>query len=353
METSPKNPNLRLSSYDFHLPESLVAQRPADPRDSSRLLVYRISKDEVIHSHFYDLHHHLPEGCPLILNNSKVFPCRLVGKKETGGEAEIFFLSPRPEKQTGWAQALIKCSGKKKIGDRYIVDQTVLELAKVEEGVFWLKGPDEEIDRLIKRSGTTPIPPYIRKGRGDERDEGDYQTLYGKVEGSVAAPTAGLHFTPKVFDNLASRHITPHFLTLHVGLGTFAPIKTENIEEHSMHQERFFIPKATRSLIDKKWGKLYCVGTTCLRVLESLGGKNPLPLGDARGEAGETDLFIHPEKKISSIEGLITNFHLPKSSLFILICALIGRKKALELYETAKASGYRFFSYGDAMLVLR
>ena len=202
-----------------------------------------------------------------------------------------------------------------------------------------------------------PIPHYIRKGVGDDRDRQDYQTLYAREVGSVAAPTAGLHFTPQVFHRLAARGVACHYLTLHIGQGTFAPVKVENLGEHRMHRETFSLPQETQRAIQQNWGELYCVGTTCLRVLESLADRegnyttaHAPPLG---GSPQATDIFLHPGKPISSIKGLVTNFHLPQSSLFILICALIGRQKALKLYQVAKDKEYRFFSYGDAMLVLR
>ena len=343
-----------VANYHFELPEQLIAQRPVAPRDHSRLLVYHVPSGEVNHAHFFDLPQYLPPDSALILNDSKVFPCRLKGKKVTGGQAEIFLLSATGAE--GIFPALIKCSGKKRPGDRYIITGAgakallELELVKIEQDIFWLAGNSDQVRIALKNSSLVPIPPYIRGGVSNRQDVEDYQTLYAKRPGSVAAPTAGLHFTPEVFCNLAARGIPPHYLTLHVGHGTFAPIKAKNVQGHFMHRERFFIPPKTQALIQQRWGKLFCVGTTCLRALESLARQE----GKQHGEFWETDIFLYPGgPPITSIKGLITNFHLPQSSLFVLVCALVGRQKALQLYQLAIAEGYRFFSYGDAMLVLR
>ena len=339
-----------LSSYQFELPAPFVAQRPANPRDHSRLLVYHHSSNEVIHTHFYELPQYLPQNSTLILNNTKVFPCRLKGHKISGGKVEIFLLSAH-EKE-GLFPALIKGTGKKRVGDHYLVQGISLEVVKREESLFWLKGDREQVRQLLEYSALIPIPPYIRNGMSDLKDKQDYQTLYAKELGSVAAPTAGLHFTKRVFNGLAVRNITSHYLTLHVGQGTFASVKTEKLLDYRMHKERFFIPLETQSVIQQRWGELYCVGTTSLRALESLsdeyGHYRPPPQ-----KMGETGLFLYPGKHIHSIKGLITNFHLPQSSLLMLVACLIGRQKTLEIYELAKKEGYRFFSYGDAMLVLR
>ena len=339
----------QLANYHFELPQDLIAQRPVVPRDHSRLLVYHCSSGEVAHAHFYELHHYLPRGSVLIGNDSKVFACRLLGRKASGGQAEIFFLTP--VEGAGPYPVLIKCSGPKRPGDRYFVGETSLELVRIHQSQFWLKGDGSKLREILAGQGLVPIPPYIRGGISDQRDRKDYQTLYAQREGSVAAPTAGLHFTPRVLQNLAAQDIAFHHLTLHVGQGTFAPIRGEDLCEHRMHQEQFFIPPETARAIQHHWGELFCVGTTGLRVLESLGQsfKNT---GDFPRQ-GETDLFLRPGSIISSIRGLITNFHLPLSSLFILVCALIGRERALALYQTARDQGYRFYSYGDAMLVLR
>ena len=350
-EKTLQDPDQCLANYHFSLPPELIAQRPLPSRDHSRLLVYHCSTERVEHSHFHQLHRHLPPRSVLLLNDSKVFPCRLTGRKESGGKVEIFLLSPR-ENERGLFPCLLKSSGKKRQGERYLVDGVSLELADVQGDLFWLKGEAQEVRELLANSALVPIPPYIRGGVGDRRDEGDYQTLYAQSLGSVAAPTAGLHFTPQVLANLRARDIATPSLTLHVGHGTFAPIKAEKIRDHRMHRERFFIPPATITQIRKHWGELFCVGTTCLRVLESLGNLRE-DNGGSEGIHGETDIFLHPGKAITSIRGLVTNFHLPQSSLFILVCALVGRVRALELYQLAVDRGYRFFSYGDAMLVLR
>lgn len=344
-----KNLDHQLSEYEFDLPKSFVAQRPVSPRDHSKLLIYHSQTGKVEHSHFHKLHQYLPPQSHLVLNDSKVFSCRLLGRKKEGGRAEIFLLSPGVN-QRGEFPALVKCSGKKQVGDSYEVSGVFLKIVeRRKDGIFWLQGDLEKLRPLA----LVPIPPYIRNGLGDERDRLDYQTFYARQEGSVAAPTAGLHFTPRVFSCLASKQIAIHTLTLHVGRGTFAPISAETVPEHQMHEEEFELPLATQKIIKEHWGNLYCVGTTCLRVLESLADKQGDYRGCAQSGVQKTDIFLYPGKPITSIRGLVTNFHLPKSSLFILVCSLIGRENALRLYELAKRKSYRFFSYGDAMLILR
>ena len=227
-----------------------------------------------------------------------------------------------------------------------------LELLAREGRQFWLGGKREEVYQLADQVGRMPIPPYIRQGLGDFADRRDYQTLYAQEVGSVAAPTAGLHFTPRVFYRLKQRSVACHFLTLHVGPGTFTPIETPRLGDHAMHHEQFVIPQATQEVIANHWGQLFCVGTTSLRAVESLADAEGHYLAPGPG-GRETGLFIRPGSPLHSSQGLITNFHLPESSLFVLFCAVVGRERALELYRLAVERGYRFFSYGDAMVILR
>lgn len=347
--------DLLLKSYSYHLPDELIAQRPVDPRDSSRLLVFDESSGEIEHARFRDLAKFLPPKATLVLNNSRVFPCRLVAKKITGGKAELFFLS-LVNTQKGY-HCLIKTTGKKRVGDQFILAGSFGEIiASIndinEDGVFFLT-IDGELTHLIEEVGKVPIPPYIRSGESDEQDLADYQTLYARVDlegtGSVAAPTAGLHFTKNVFSDLAEKNIYPQYVTLHVGLGTFRPVKAENIMDHKMHEENFFVEEGEWQTIKKSDYRI-AVGTTSLRVLESLW---PAKESYKGGEMKGTDIFLHPGKNVESINALITNFHLPESTLLMLVSALIGREKTLELYNIAVKERYRFFSYGDAMLILR
>lgn len=354
------NPDLLVKNYSYELPEELIAQRPVSPRDSSRLLVFNEKTGEVIHDIFRNLVKYLPENSCLVQNNSRVFPCRLQAKKETGGNAEIFLLSLEPN-TLGEFPCLIKSSSKKREGDRYkIIGQSANEIGvmvltgKGEDGTFFIKPVhNENLSELVYQEGKVPIPPYIRKGESDAKDLEDYQTLYAgstkKEEGSVAAPTAGLHFTEDVFNNLKEKNIVRSSVTLHVGLGTFRPVKAENIKDHTMHSENFFVEKEEWKKITSAHARI-AVGTTSLRVLESLWSEKDLPVWE---EMKETKIFLHPGVEVQSIEGLITNFHLPESTLLMLVSSLIGREKTLELYDIAVKEKYRFFSYGDAMLILR
>jgi S-adenosylmethionine:tRNA ribosyltransferase-isomerase len=337
-----------LSSYDYDLPPELIAQRPCVPRDKSRLLVYNEELDEITHTTFEYINDFLPEDSKLILNQSKVFPCRLIGKKDTGAKIEVFILSTEL-KNEGYL-CLIKSSKKKNIGDQYLFDNGVTgKLTRlVGDGTFIISF-NLTIEDVLDKAGSIPIPPYIRSGKSDDQDFDDYQTVFAKEIGSVAAPTAGLHFTDEVFKKLVDKNITQNFVTLHVGLGTFSPVKSESIHDHNMHTEQYFVEKDDWEEILKA-KKRFAVGTTSLRVLESLWPQKdsikPLNLYD-------TDIFLHPGKKVESISGLITNFHLPGSTLLMLVASLIGREKTLQLYNIAIKERYRFFSYGDAMLIIR
>ncbi|MFI5390230.1 MAG: tRNA preQ1(34) S-adenosylmethionine ribosyltransferase-isomerase QueA [Bacteriovoracales bacterium] len=340
------NQDFLLSSYDFDLPKDKIAMRPIPGRHNSKLLVYNIKTGEIIHTNFLNLVDYLPKQSLLVLNQSKVIPCRLLGKKRTGGFAEIFLLSLEPVE--GLYLALIRTTRKKNEGDEFVFDDGVVAkiIKKVDEK-FLVKFNISDVKNYLEKTGLIPIPPYIRKGRSDELDKTDYQTVYAKELGSLAAPTAGLHFTEEVFAKLKESSIDHTFITLHVGLGTFSPIKTEDIRDHKMHSETFMLSQESLAKI-KAAKKIVAVGTTSLRVLESIYGKEIDPDTQCK-----TDIFLYPGKEIHSIDALLTNFHLPQSSLFILVSSLIGRVKALEIYKEAVALDYRFFSYGDAMLILR
>lgn len=351
-----KDKDLLKSSYYYELPEDLIAQRPVEPRDESRLLIYDQAKDQVIHARFKDLPKYLPKNSSLVVNNSRVFPCRLKAKKTTGGKVELFFLSLKPLVSSHYP-CLIKSSGKKKVGDQFILDGQAGEVRAeikglLEDGTFEVS-VSQPLEGLLETKGQVPIPPYIRQGESDEADLKDYQTIYASDKedeaGSVAAPTAGLHFTPQVFKNLKEKGITRNEVTLHVGLGTFRPVKTESILDHQMHEENFWVTPENWQAI-KEASFRVAVGTTSLRVLESLWGERDQYRG---GELKSTSIFLHPGVSVHSIDALITNFHLPESTLLMLVSALIGREKTLELYRIAVEERYRFFSYGDAMLILR
>ncbi len=340
------NQDFFLSSYDFDLPKDKIAMRPIPGRHNSKLLVYKIKTGEIIHTNFLNLADYLPEHALLVLNQSKVIPCRLLGKKRTGGFAEIFLLSLEPVEGLYWA--LIRATRKKSEGDEFVFDDGVFaKIIKRVDEKFLIKFNISDIKTYLEKTGLIPIPPYIRKGKSDELDKTDYQTVFAKELGSLASPTAGLHFTEEVFAKLKKSSIDHTFITLHVGLGTFSPIKTKDIRDHKMHSETFMLSQESLAKINAV-KKIVAVGTTSLRVIESIYGKETVP-----DTAYTTDIFLYPGKEIHSIDALLTNFHLPQSSLFILVSSLIGRVKALEIYKEAVALDYRFFSYGDAMLILR
>lgn len=343
--------DLLLESYNFELPESFIADRPVKGRSGSKLLVYYAKEDKIEHRHFYEIEDILPPESLLVLNESKVFPCRILGKKPSGGKCEVFLLSLLDK--DGIYPALIKTSGKKNVGDTFEFGDLVATIEqRVEDGSFLISFNVDSKALLdtLEDIGNIPIPPYIRNGIADEQDKENYQTVYAGTSGSVAAPTAGLHFTKELFDKLKKKNIDQAFVTLHVGAGTFKPVISESILDHKMHAESFMISKENLQKINKAT-KRFAVGTTSLRVLESTTDSDGFIHFD--GDMRDTDIFLHPGKEVYSIDGLITNFHLPKSSLLMLVSSLIGREKTLELYEIAKENKYRFFSYGDAMLIIR
>lgn len=339
-----------LSSYHFDLPEDLIAQRPAE---NSRLMVYKMQTGEIIHDTFSNIANYLPKDSLLVFNRSKVFPSRLLGNKNSGGKAELFILSTTAVQ--GIIPCLIRTTSKKKIGDTYYFPENLkATLESINpDGTFGVHFSQDNLESYLEKYAKIPIPPYIRKGESDELDRAHYQTSYADTNevGSVAAPTAGLHFKPELLEKIKSAGIDSAFVTLHVGLGTFKPVTTDNILEHVMHYENYFydaknLEKIKKARSEKK--KVFAVGTTTLRVLESSFKSEVTPM-----EVSRTNIFLHPGKDIQSIDGLITNFHLPESSLLMLVSTLIGREKALELYNLAIKEKYRFFSYGDGMLIIR
>lgn len=341
--------DLKLSSYDYHLPEDLIARYPADKRSDSRLMVYDVKTDLLVHTTFKDIAKYLPSEALIVRNNSKVFPCRLLGNKSSGGKAEVFLLS-LSESAYGYP-CLIKTSGKKKVDDQIIIGTKLIgTITKAEQGKFWIKFniSGDELQYELNNQGEIPLPPYMNRASTAE-DKKRYQTVYADKLGSVAAPTAGLHFDNEVFQSLSKKNIEMTDVTLHVGIGTFKPVETEDILKHDMHFEYFEVKSENFKKIKANTDKLYAVGTTSLRVLETLAQQS---WSDTK-LTQETNIFLHPGVEIKSIQGLITNFHLPKSSLLMLVSSLIGREKTLELYAEAINERYRFYSYGDAMLILR
>lgn len=346
-----KNIDHLSDAYSYELPAKFIADRPIMGRDGSKLLVYNAKTGEIIHAKFKDLPSFLTKDHLLVLNESKVFPCRLFGEKVSGGKVELFLLSLMQIE--GNYSCMIRSNGKKKIGDELIFDDLVATIqGRNKEDDFLISFNKKHVDLLnfLELKAQIPIPPYIRDGIADESDIRDYQTVYAKEVGSVAAPTAGLHFTHQLFKELDRNNIEKAFVTLHVGAGTFKSVSSEHILDHKMHQEFYNISKNNIEKLNQN-KKIIAVGTTTLRVLES-NMKDGTFLYRESG-LSSTDIFLYPGKEVKSIAGLITNFHLPKSTLIMLVSALIGREKTLELYELAKEKEYRFFSYGDAMLILR
>lgn len=349
------NPDLQLKNYDYHLPEELIAHRLAAKRESARLLVYDQVCDQVIHSTFAELAQFLEPNTTLFFNQSKVFPCRLRAQKTSGAQVEIFVLSVVGQIRDDLMlfPCLLKSSGKKRLGEILLLpDSTEAQICQIdqEKAVFYLSFSCGDLLSYLHLHAQMPIPPYIRQGHSDEQDKADYQTCFASDEqtGSVAAPTAGLHFSPELLKNLVDHGHKEEFLTLHVGLGTFSPVKVDNILEHQMHEESFCLDQQAWSALQAPTPKV-AVGTTSLRAMESAIRMEQFEVQ----KQYSTDIFLYPGQKVQSITGLITNFHLPKSTLLMLVSSLIGREKTLELYEIAVKEKYKFFSYGDGMFIKR
>jgi len=341
---------LKVSDFDYDLPEELIAQHPAQKRDMSRLLVYNRKTTEVQHRIFKDVGEYLKEGDCLVINDTRVLPARLYGEREdSGGSIEFLLLERLGDHR--W-EVLVKPGKRAKIGTRFIFGNGLLR-AKVldigEEGEriveFEYTGIFEEI---LDRIGNVPLPPYIHE---DLKDKSRYQTVYAQHPGSAAAPTAGLHFTTELLDELKQKGINIAKVTLHVGLGTFRPVKAEVVEEHSMHAETYFVSPETADIINscrEKGGRIVAVGTTSVRTLESASDDN----GIIHPGQGKTDIFIYPGYRFKGVDVLITNFHLPKSTLIMLVSAFMGREETLRVYNIAVKERYRFFSFGDAMMII-
>lgn len=352
--TYPHDEDLLLASYHYDLPPELIAQRPVhhENRHDSRLMVYNQKTGVVIHDTFINITKYLPPESLIVFNQSKVFPSRLLGNKSSGGKAELFFLS-HVANANGNYPCLLKTRSKKSIGDAFTFPGDLkVEVAEInDDGTFgvkvYLPNDFEDLLLYLDKHALIPIPPYIRKGESDEEDKKNYQTVYSKHMGSVAAPTAGLHFTKELLTKLQDNKIDQAFVTLHVGLGTFKPVTVDHLKDHVMHSEEYFIDEENLKKI-RSAENIFAVGTTSLRVLESSYGKKI-----EAGKHYKTQIFLHPGVEVQSVAGLITNFHLPESTLLMLVSSLIGRQKTMELYDIAVKEKYRFFSYGDAMLILR
>lgn len=346
---------MRIDDFDYPLPEELIAQRPSEKRDVCRLMVLNRKNGSVDHKHFYDILEYLHEGDCLVLNNSKVLPARLFGVKEKTG-AKVEFLLIKRLNGDRW-ETMVRPGKRLKPGDRVTFGEGFhAEIADYgEDGTRIVEFDYDGIfmERL-EELGKMPLPPYIeRESTAD--DKAMYQTVYCKEEGSVAAPTAGLHFTEELLKKAEQKGVKLAYVTLHVGIGTFRPVKCENVEDHHMHFEEYFIDEETAGIINDtivNGGRIVSVGTTSTRTLESAAYRDE-NAGRylVRAGAGSTGIFIYPGYTFKVVEALITNFHLPKSTLLMLISALYDREKILEAYDIAVQEKYRFFSYGDAMLI--
>ena len=339
---------LNTKSYFYDLPEELIAQTPAEPRDSSRLLVYHKSSGEIEHKVFRDVLDYLKPGDVLVVNNTRVLPARLYGKKESGAQIEVLLLK-RIDLNT-W-ETLAKPGKRLKVGTEIIFSENLKGKIKSDTDFggkiieFEFDGVFEDI---ISKCGVMPLPPYIHK---QYKDKERYQTVYNKITGSSAAPTAGLHFTNELLEKIRAKGVEIIEVLLHVGLGTFRPVNEDNILEHKMHSEYIEVTSenATKLNNAKREGRrIIAVGTTSVRVLESATDNN----GIIHACQKETDIFIYPGYKFKMVDGLITNFHLPESTLIMLVSAFIGYDETMKMYNTAVASRYRFFSFGDATLLI-
>jgi S-adenosylmethionine:tRNA ribosyltransferase-isomerase len=337
--------------FDYDLPERLIAQRPADRRDAARLLVVRRDTRELEHRRIRDLPQLLNDGDRLVLNDTKVLPARLIGRREsTGGKWEGLYLRTL---ESGEWELMAKTRGYPKPGERIVTDNGLsLVLTGRTADKHWRMRPETDgtAIELLQQFGSIPLPPYIRKGRADAPDAERYQTVYAAVPGSVAAPTAGLHFTPELLAELEAKGIHRSRVTLHVGLGTFAPIQTDDPTRHAIHSEWCSVPQETVDQIGSTrsaGGKVIAVGTTTARTLESAAA-----IGELNAFAGETKLFIHPPYSFRTLDGLLTNFHLPRTTLLLLVQAFAGGDLLRRAYDEAIRMEYRFYSYGDAMLVV-
>lgn len=339
---------MNISDFDYFLPEKQIAQVPADPRDSSRMMVLSPKTQTIEHRHFYQLDEYLMDGDVLIFNDTRVIPARLIGVRQpTGGKAEVFLL--RQLERDRW-EVLVKPGKKMRVGSviAFGHELSCEVLAHTDFGGRIVKFSYEGIfEEILDRLGTMPLPPYIHETLEDPER---YQTIYSREKGSAAAPTAGLHFTESLMDRLRKKGVHLGFVTLHVGLGTFRPVQVDEIEDHVMHSEFYSIPTETADLIrmaKQEGRRVVAVGTTSIRTLESAAVDH----GMIEAKQGWTNIFIYPGYQFKIVDAVITNFHLPKSTLIMLVSAFAGREFTLQAYQTAVEENYRFFSFGDAMLI--
>lgn len=340
---------MKLEEFDYNLPEELIAQTPIKQRDTSRLMVLDKKTGEISHKHFYDIIDYLNPGDTLVLNDTKVLPARLIGEK-TNTKAVIEVLLLKNKENDTW-ETLVKPARRIHVGDVVSFGGGLLKLTCTEvkdEGIRLFEASYKGIFyELLDKLGTMPLPPYIHE-KLEDKDR--YQTVYAKEVGSAAAPTAGLHFTEELLAKIEEKGINIVYLTLHVGLGTFRPVKVEDVTKHKMHSEFYSLNNSVADTLNKTRAngkRIIAVGTTSTRTLETIYDK----FGEFKEDSGFTDIFIYPGKEVKSIDGLITNFHLPKSTLIMLVSAIAGKDNILNAYKIAVKEKYRFFSFGDAMFI--
>lgn len=339
---------MKTSDFYYDLPPELIAQTPLQRRDGSRLMVLNKETGEVEHKHFFDLPSYLRPGDCLVVNNSRVLPARLIGRRETGGVSEVLLLT---EKGDNVWKCLVRPGKKLRTGAKVIFGdgQLVAEIMEVlPDGNRLVKFHYEGIFlEILEELGRMPLPPYIKE---ELQDQERYQTVYSKVPGSAAAPTAGLHFTPELLEQVKAMGVDIAYVTLHVGLGTFRPVKVDDVETHDMHSEYCMVPQEAADIINatkQRGGRVICVGTTSCRTIESFANED----GTMDPHAGWTKIFIYPGYRFKCLDALVTNFHLPESTLVMLVSALAGKEHIMNAYEEAVKEKYRFFSFGDAMFI--
>lgn len=343
---------METSLFDYELPPELIAQEPIEPRDAARLMVVHRASGRIEHRRFRDLPLYLAPPDVLVLNNTKVIPARLIGRRSTGGKVELLLVRRRTEGDGTLWEVMARPARRAPAGCRLYFGEGELEALVREEmpegrRLVEFEAAGGDVEGTLRRLGAVPLPPYIRKPAPLER----YQTVYARHEGSVAAPTAGLHFTPELLAALAQRGIDTATLVLHVGPGTFRPVRTKEVEAHRMESEYYSLPPETAAKINRAraaGGRVVAVGTTVVRTLETVASRH----GEITASEGWADLFIFPGYRFRAVDVLVTNFHLPRSTLLMLVCAFAGRKLIMEAYRVAVAERYRFYSFGDAMLIL-
>jgi len=350
---------MNISEFDYTLPKEFIAQEPATERDKSRLLVLdRVSRD-IEHTIFHNLLQYLRGGDVVVLNDTKVIPARIAGRRSSGGKVEVLIVRGGVDGSSRTCEVLLDTPRRIKEGERlhFVDDIECSVLGRSQEG-RWTIEFNRDIFSILNDVGMPPLPPYIKRSRGTTREDAiRYQTVYAKKDGSIAAPTAGLHFTPELLGRIRGNGIETVYITLHVGIGTFRPIKVSEIERHKMEAEYYEVSYDVATVIQKakmEGRRVIAIGTTTTRVLESLSEAILSPLGasNIRELSGWTDIFIYPPYNFTIVDALITNFHLPKSTLLLLTCAFASKDRVFAAYGEAKKMGYRFYSYGDAMLIV-